>query len=235
MMELINAAFSPVNLPLTVTLILMLLYWITVILGVLDVELFDIDLDSGLDVEPDVDFGMDVDADVDVDVDVDADVDVGVEGMGFGRSMLAFFYVGEVPVMILFSLLILSLWTISMLANYYLNPLGSVLVGIPLLAGNVVVSLLICKVIGMPLNKFYSSLNRDSNAPRDVMGRICVVITSSVSKKMGQAEVKTRGAPILLNVVSEDDHVFNKGDEAVITGKDEQSGVYTIAPVNLES
>lgn len=217
MTELLNDAFSPINLPLTVTLILMLIYWITVILGVLDVELFDIDLDSGLDVDADVDF----------------DVDVGADGIG--RSILAFFYVGEVPVMILFSILILSLWTVSMIANYHLNPLGSYVFGLGLFAGNVVVSLLICKVIGMPLNKFYSSLNRDSNAPRDVMGRICVVITSSVSKKMGQAEVKTRGAPILLNVVSQDDHVFNKGDEAVVTAKDEHSGVYTIAPVDLES
>lgn len=233
MTELIDAAFSPVNLPLTVTLILMVLYWITVILGVLDVELFDIDLDSGVDIDADLDF--DVDADVDVDVDAGADMDVGVEGVGFLRSMLLFFYVGEVPIMILFSILVLSLWTISMFANYHLNPSGSLLVGLPLFAGNFVVSLLICKVIGMPLRKFYSKLNKDENAPRDVMGRICVVITSSVSKKMGQAEVKTRGAPILLNVVSEDDHVFNKGDEAVVTGKDEQSGVYTIARVDLES
>jgi hypothetical protein len=235
MTELINAAFSPVNLPLTVTLILMLVYWITVILGVLDVELFDVDLDSGVDLDAAADFDMDVDADVDVDVDAEVDVDVGIEGAGLLRSMLVFFYVGEVPVMILFSILILSLWTISMLANHHLNPSGSFVLGLPLFAGNAVVSLLICKVIGMPLKNFYSKLNRDENAPRDVMGRICVVITTSVSKKMGQAEVKTRGAPILLNVVSEGDHVFNKGDEAVITGKDEQSGVYTIAPVDLES
>ena len=48
MIELIQAAFSPVNLVLTVPLLLMVLYWITVILGVLDVEFLNVDLPDWL-------------------------------------------------------------------------------------------------------------------------------------------------------------------------------------------
>ena len=51
---------------------------------------------------------------------------------------------------------------------------------------------------------------------------------------MGQAEVPTKGAPILLNVVSDGDHVFHKGDEAIVVENDKEKGVYVIAPVNLE-
>ena len=63
---------------------------------------------------------------------------------------------------------------------------------------------------------------KDYNAPRDVKGRICKVITTQVSEKMGQAEVPTKGAPILLNVVANGDHVFHKGDEAVVVEKNEE-------------
>ena len=225
MMELIQAAISPVNLVLTVPLMLMVLYWITVIAGVLDVDFLNIELP---------DSGLEIDADVDFDLDADGEVDLGAEAGGLGRSILHFFYVGEVPIMVLSSILILCLWTISMLSNHYLNPRGSLLIAAGMFIGNAAASLFICKVIAMPLRRVYLSMEKDRNAPRDVLGRICVVVTTSVYEKIGQAEVKTRGAPSVLNVVAEDDHVFKKGDEAVVTGKDKQRGVYTIAPVNLE-
>ncbi len=247
MMDLITQAFLPMNLPLTVLLLLMVLYWITVIIGVLDVDLFhihapdsDIDFHTDFDLHTDVDADIHADIDTDVDTDLHADVghdhdggDIGTEG-GIGWSILRFFYVGEVPIMVLSSVLILSLWTISMAANQWLNPTRSFLLAFPLLAGNLVVSLFICKVVGMPLRKMYRSLNVDSNASRTVIGRICVVTTTTVSQRMGQAEMKSKGAPILLNVVSEGGHEFKKGDEAVVTGKIEDKGVYTIAPVDLE-
>jgi hypothetical protein len=244
-MELIHVAFLPVNAVFTVLLLLVILYWIMVILGGLDVNLFDVDLgdaDIGGDVDVDMDVGADADMDADVDADMgadaDADVDVhaGVEGADAGalRSVLHFFYIGEVPVMILASIFILSCWTISVIANYYLNPGGSIILGLPILAGDVVASLFICKVFAMPLKRLFEAFDKDANAPRDVMGRICIVTTTTVSKRMGQAEVTTKGAPLLLNVVSDSDHVFKKGDEAVITGRNKKTGVYTIAPVDLE-
>lgn len=216
MVEFITAAFAPVNVAFTVLLLLMGLYWITVILGVLDVNLFDIDLpDSGLD------------------ADADADIDAG--GAGLFRSVLLFFYVGEVPTMILVSILILSLWTFSMLGNYYLNPGGSMLVAIPIFLGNLVASAFVMKLFAMPLRRVYTMLNKDYNAPADVIGRIGRVTTTQVTKdKMGQAEMSTKGAPIILNVLSQDDHEFARGEEAVVVSKDNERGTYLIAPVNLE-
>jgi len=220
MVELISAAFAPVNVVFTVLLLLTGLYWITVILGVLDINLFDVDV---VDSSPEI--GMDADADVGLD---------GME-MGIGRSILLFFYVGEVPTMILVSILVLSLWTFSVLGNYYLNPGGSFLVATPIFIGNLVASAFVMKLFTVPLKRLYVMLNKDYNAPGDVIGRICRVVTTHVSKdKMGQAEVPTKGAPILLNVLSQDEHVFRKGEEAVIVALDKQKGTYLIAPVNLE-
>lgn len=216
MEELLQAAFSPVNIVLTVMLILIILYWLMVIIGAMDIDIFDFDFDA--------------DADVDVDTDVDADF----AGGGFLRGLLMFFYVGEVPIMILVSIFILCMWVISMIANNIINPNGSFLIALPIFAGNIFASIFVTKLFFMPFSNFFKSLNQDSSATRKVIGRICVVTTTEVSKKMGQAEIASKGAPVLLNVVAEGDHVFHKGDEAVVTGRNSENGVYTIAPVDLE-
>jgi len=227
MIDLIQTAFSPVNAVVTVLLILNVIYWITVILGALDVDFLDVELfDSGLEAGGDVD--------VDVDVDAEGDLDLDMSQHGVLRSIMHFFYVGEVPIMLLSSILILSMWMLCMFGNHYFNPGSSLLLAVPVYAISLVASLFICRIFAMPLKKVYEMFNKDYNAPRKVIGRICTVVTTSVSDKMGQAEVKTKGAPIVLNVIADGAHVFHKGDEAVIVGKDNEKGTYTIAPLELE-
>lgn len=225
MIELIQTAFSPVNAVVTVMLILNVIYWITVILGALDVDFLDVELfDSGLEAGPDID----------VDVDAEGELDLDMSNHGMLRSIMHFFYIGEVPIMLLSSVLILSLWVLCMLGNYYFNPKSSFLLAMPVYAISLVASLFVCRIFAMPLKKIYEMFNKDYNAPKKVMGRICIVATTSVSDKMGQAEVKTKGAPIVLNVISDGDHVFHKGDEAVVVGRDSETGIYRIAPLDLE-
>jgi hypothetical protein len=238
MMELLHEAFSVPNFMLSILLLVVFFYWIMVIFGALDADLFNIEFDTDVDLDFDVDVDVDVDIDGDFEFDVDggADGDLGgdIDGGGIGRGVLEFFYVGEVPVMILISALILCMWAVSMIANYRLNPTGSMILALPLFAGNLIVSLMVCKVFIMPFKKMFSSLNKDANASRPVMGRICTVVTTQVSEKMGQAEMSSKGAPILINVVTDGGKVFHKGDEAVVIGKNVENGVYTIAPVDLE-
>ena len=136
--------------------------------------------------------------------------------------------------MLLASILILTMWTLCMFGNHYFNPMNSFLVALPVYAVSLVLSLAVCRVFAMPLKKIHEMFNKDYNAPKEVTGRICIVTTTSVSQKMGQAEVKTKGAPIVLNVVSDSDHVFHKGDEAVVVSVDKEKGIYKIAPLDLE-
>ena len=212
--EVLTEAFMPMNLVFTVMLLMVVIYWIMVILGALDVDFLDIDFDS--------------------DVDVDADADVDFEGGGFLRGILEFFYVGEVPVMVLASVLALSMWTISVLGNHYLNPAGTILVWLPLAVGNLLVSCFVVKMAGVPLSKFFKSFETDANAARPVIGRICKIVTTEVAAdRLGQGEMSGKGAPILLNVMAEGDHVFHKGDEAVVLSQNPETGVYLVGPVDL--
>ena len=104
----------------------------------------------------------------------------------------------------------------------------------PIAAGNVVASLMVTKVFSTPLKRLFSMFNKDYNAPRKVVGRIGRVITTRVSDKLGQVEIKSKGAPITLNVITEHGEVLLKGDEAIVVKKCEAKGVHIVAPVNLE-
>ena len=219
MAELMTLALLPINLVFTLLLLMVILYWIIVILGVLDVDLFQVDL-----------------SDFDADGDLGVDGDVHGVGASLSGSVLHFFHVGEVPVMVLFSLFVLSLWAGSVLGNYYYNPESLPSRAFGILVVNVVVGLVVVKTLGAPLRPFYAMFNRDYNAPKRVMGSLCQITTTQVtSTDMGQAEVRTKGAPILLNVLSKQDHRFAKGDEAVVVGKDKESGIHYIVPPKLES
>lgn len=219
MTELLELAFSPINVIFTVLLISIVLYWITVVLGIFDAELFDIDL-------PDPDLEFDMDADVDLDAETDVDLNTGVVW-----GVANWFYVGEVPVMVLASVFILSLWTGAMLGNYYFNPEGTWGLALLVFSINWVLGLVVVKIVGAPLRPLYAIMNRDYNAAPKVMGNQCRIITTQVThEQMGQAEVATKGAPLVLNVRARKDHEFVKDDIAVIVAKDRESGVYTIAP-----
>jgi hypothetical protein len=230
MIEFITAAFAPVNVVFTVLLLALGLYWVLVILGLLDIDLFHLE-------HPEVhwDVGMHVETGVEVGGHVDAGTSVEGVGPGFLHSVLHFLYVGEVPTMLLASIMVLSLWTFSMLGNHYLNRDGSVAMAAAIFIGDFAVSTLVLKFVALPLRSFYLLLNRDYNAPADVVGRVCRVVTTHVTReKMGQAEVLTKGAPLLLNVLARDAYVFQKGDEAVVVERDDAKGIYRIAPVHLE-
>ena len=88
MQELLQAAFSTPNIVFTVLLLVVMLYWVSVFMGLLDMGSFDVDID--------------VDMDVDVDVDIDADVDADAEVTGGGLAgILHFFNLGQVPFMVI--------------------------------------------------------------------------------------------------------------------------------------
>jgi hypothetical protein len=122
-----------------------------------------------------------------------------------------------------------------MLGNHYLNPEGSAAMAVAIFIGNFAISTVVLKFVALPLRTFYLILNRDYNAPGDVVGRVCHVVTTHVTReKMGQAEVDTQGAPLLLNVLARDEHVFNRGEQALVVERDVAKGTYRIAPVKLE-
>lgn len=231
--EFVQVCFSSFNLPFTVGLIGIFLYWILFIVGAVGLD--DVDVDMDLDVDADVDLDLDVDADVDVDVDAGTAGDVGSGASSFWVSFLRFFNVGDVPIMVLASVLVASLWTISLLGNYYLNRGNSVLIALGLLAANFVLSLLITKVVTAPIRHFFKHANSGTEAPAKIVGKTCIITTGEVSPKFGAAQIQPEdGPPIALNVRCSEGTILRKGDEAVVTDHDPEKNTYTVIPFNLE-
>ena len=231
MFEFLQLCFSPINIIFTTLLGGVFLYWTMFLVGAVGLDLFDID------------------ADVDVNVDVDADVgapDVGsahggghdahLHGHGSSGfvSVLRFFNVGDVPLMILVSALVGTMWAVSILSCHYFNPQKSLLGAILWFVPNLLISLLFTKIVTSPFRYLFGKANLGIQAPTRIVGKTCVITTSEVTPKFGQARIEQEGAPITLNVRCSADVTLHKGDEAVVTEHDTDTDTYFVYPFDLE-
>lgn len=214
MLTLLYESIKLINLPYTIPLGLMMLYWLTVIIGALDLDFLHFDLDHDVDLH--------ADADVDAHVDADGHIDAGIL-----NGLLAALGVGQMPFMILVSFFVIPFWMLGVGLNSYLKiVLGAAAVGI--LIGNILASLIIMKITSAPFRSFFRSLEEKVVKEKDIMGSICIVSTSTITEKMGQVEIQTSGSPYILHARATGEEVLQKGDEAVIVGYDKETGIYTV-------
>ena len=224
MSELLTESIKLVNLPFTILLGLVVLYWVLYLLGALGSDVLDF---MGLDLDGDVD--LDVDADVDADVDVSA---------GSSGSLLAgflhFFYVGELPVLMIFSVLILSMWTLSMVINRLLHNASvwvAMLLFIPILLGGLVIT----KSMIMPFAPWLRKVFDQTSDRIEVVGKTCTISSVEATEQYGQAELTTEGAPLLLNVKAKEGITLIRGDEAIVYEYDKAQNTYLVAKFDIDA
>ncbi len=222
MLEFLYEALRPVNLPFTALMVMVTFYWILVALGALDFHS-----------EPSLDVGhVDHDVHVDGGHDVHHSGDVshgGGANIGAIKSILQFLHFGDVPSMIIVSVMALSFWTFSMLANHYFNADGSFLRTAILFVPNLLITAIVTKAATTPLKKLFNALNREFEEHKPVLGRTCTILTSEVTDRFGQAQVDTTGAPIIINVRTYGDATFSKGESALIIKEDKKNNIFTVA------
>lgn len=206
MTEFIDACFHVVNLPATLLLILVLLYWLTVIIGVMDLSTLDVDLP-------------------------DMDVESGDMSGSSADAFLEYFNIRYVPVSIMVSLFALCFWVISMTANSYLNPAGFGLLGLGIFIVNVPLSAHVAKYMGAPMVPLFKSMRGQSSAKRELVGARVIVTSSKADASFGQAEIQEDGPPITLSVRTEGEEI-PKGAEAVILQQTEND-IYIITTLEI--
>ena len=206
----------------SVLLTLVSLYWLSVVLGALDLELLDIDIDFPEDI--------DIDLDVDADVDVDADGDVSTAGANPLLKVAVALGIGKVPVTILLTFLSIAGWAASYFGVVFLAPMlkfgavGAVILGI-----SFVLAVPAMGVMAHPLKKVFAMRTRDAGST--IIGEVCVISTGSVNGTFGQARLENEGAGLLLNVRCESkNNGLKKGSPALIIGHDRERDVYFIEP-----
>jgi Inner membrane protein YqiJ, N-terminal len=221
MSELLYESFRLVNLPFTILLILVVVYWLLVAIGAL----------SG----PSPDADLDLDAHADVDLDAHHQVEGHHSGHGHhdGSStwgnVLKFVNLGDVPVMVVLSILILSLWSFGVVANRYFTG-GSYLLAAVFLVANFGISAVVTRYVTLPLKPVFRLLNKQYDEPVKIIGQHCRVITTEATPDFGQAEITTNGAPILINVRTLNDAMLAKGDLAVVVREDTERRIFFITP-----
>jgi hypothetical protein len=126
------------------------------------------------------------------------------------------------------------MWASSMLANYYLNNERSWLVALFLLGPNLLVSLIVSKIMLLPIVPIFRLMSSGQAARLKIVGKTCLITTNEVSEKFGQAEIPQDGPPIVINVrVAKGDYV-TKGDIALICEYDQSHNTYRVKPVPAE-
>ena len=209
MQEFLDLSFSGVNLIPTIVLLFVMIYWIIVILGVIDVDTLDIDLET------------------EVELDLDGDVEVSGEGLS---SVLSFFNIGHMPLMIFLSFLAFPMWVLSLWSTDFIG-IDNILLNSGLLVASFIIRLFIAKFLTTPIAKFYMKLRLQDEAVNPI-GKRCKVLLTVKSDSFGQAEIKANGTSILISAITRDGLEIKKGESALVIDHIKEGNHYLIEPDN---
>ena len=234
MSEFLHEIVNYVNLPVTLLLIMMLLYWLMIIVGVFGFDAVDLDFDA--DIGIDGDFGIDMDADVGVDA---AGTPQAASNFGGGstttgnegvfRAVFEYFYLGEVPLVIIGSFFVFYFWILTITTNHYFNSDQSFLFAFLFLIPNCVVSLIAMRYTMIPFSVIFRKPPPEDKTREALLGKLGVVTTSEVTESFGQIEVqRNNDVELRLNVRTNPGKRLGKGDAAKIVSYDHADGTFLV-------
>lgn len=222
MLELWQHAISPLNLPFTALFGLVMLYWVMVILGFLDMD--HAHADVGVDGH--VEGHLDVHGEGHFDSHADGDVHADHPGMVSG--FFQFLHMGEMPFMIVVTILSVILWAGSVLLNYFFNPdailMKAAMIFVPLFVGAVIVT----HFAALPFKKMYQLMEKDYDSHQPVVGQVGKVVTTEVTSDFGQVQIIRNGAPVTVNARTSGAAKLSKGEEALVTEKNKEKNTFLV-------
>lgn len=244
MIDFLQETVNYVNFPVTMLLVGMLLYWLMVIAGVVGMDAIDI----GLDLDADVDVGLDVDPGFDADVDLDGGSLDGAPqtqmgsgssttgGDSFMRSAFEYFYLAEIPIVIVASFLVFYLWMTTLITNHYTNPNQSFLIAAAWFLPNLFISLVVLRYSMMPVAFLFRKPPPENKTRDELLGLTGRVTTSEVTETFGQIEIKRGDDPeIILNVRARHGKSLEKNDLARVMAYNNDDGTFVVEHTMLES
>ncbi|MBK0402600.1 hypothetical protein I5M27_06360 [Adhaeribacter sp. BT258] len=210
MTELLQAAVAPANIIPTTLLVFILIYWVSVIVGLLDLNSFHFEIGK----------------EIHIDTHFDAHQDFSVAWL---NSILAFFNLGRIPFMVFMSFLILPFWVLAILTVHYgvFLPSG---IAFLMLIPNLIASLFIAKILTTPFVKMFAALEKEHDSSVTIIGKVCTVLLPATPTELGQAAVKTEGAPLILNVKTTKGASLQKGETGLVIDFNADNKIYLIEP-----
>lgn len=191
MREFLAFSVQRAQLPYTIVLGFILLYWLLVLAGAFDFEIFGVDPDMDLHAPE-----------------------------GPLQVFLSWFNIGELPVMIVVSLVVVGFWTTAMVTGMLVPEGVSSLLRLVLLPVNLAVGAL----LAVPFIKPVAWMFRQNEAGQEVIreeGSLARLRTDLQPGVMGQALIDRKGAPVMLNVkLAEGEEALGAGAEVVVVAKE---------------
>ena len=220
---LTDILFSAVNMPLTVLLIILFLYWILTMLSGLD---FDLDFDVEMDIDVDADIDFDTDTSLDsgnVTFDDFANAEVKKENILPNRKknlkwwqiILVYFNFVELPFMFTFTFWILCWWFLTVFftnfTHSYDNSFGFIIFFVAIIP-----SLILTKVLTTPFKGFFRNFSKKGEEALDLLGRRGTSLSNISGDKLGSIKLIVDSSPINVYAKSLNGEIIKSGQEVLI-------------------
>ena len=211
MEDFLRIIFSFPTLVYTILLGVMVFLWLLTLLGMLDIDALDFDLDF--------------DGEAEIDMNLDNPTAEGLAGF-----LVAWGLTG-VPLTITLTLFSLTGWFISYFVVYFLFgliPDGFLeyLAGAVVLIGSFFVSLPVTAMLIKPLKPLFDKAQTVTR--KYVLGQVGVVRTSRVTDTFGEVSFDDGGAGLLLKARAATPNNLKKGDRVALIEYDKASGAYLV-------
>ncbi|MBE0362769.1 hypothetical protein PULV_a0332 [Pseudoalteromonas ulvae UL12] len=200
-MDFLNLAFTFPTIIFSALLLVVLLFWMTTIIGFADIDMFE--------------------SDIDADTTQSTDTNLW-SNMGFGDIPLTV----SISLVVMFSWLI-SIYAHQLFINILGNGPQLYIIGLLMILTCLLVSVPVAAIISRPLQRFFKSAETSQSS--DLIGLECTVITGKVTNTFGQARTQFQGTEQLIEVRVENNDTFTSGDTAVLLDYLKEKHCYIIA------
>ena len=189
----------------TVILGLVFLYWMLAIIGAVDIDVLDID----------------------VDIETDASSVGGLTGL------LSTLGLSGPPITVILSILVVFSWLFSYFSSSHLLTFftGETLhyvMGVVLSMVCFSLSIPLTALVIKPLKGLF--IVHGAKSKSHYIGSICKITTLEVTDRFGQAEIDDGEAGIIVSVRAGRSSDLKKGDKAILISYDQNKGTYEVVP-----
>ena len=202
MIEFLQTALSFPTALYTGLLGIVTIYWLFSIIGFLDIDMLD------------------------ADIDIDAD-----SSPSAFSNFLTRFKLDGVPVTLSLSFVILFSWIICFLVTYWVSSQIAeewirVFLGLWLIVLAPFITAPIVAIIIAPLKPLFKKQHEQGS--KDIIGRVAIIRSSKVTASFGEANVQDSGAGLILKVRAEEPNDIKRGDQVLLQQYNVANNTYLV-------
>ena len=155
-------------------------------------------------------------------------------GQGHATDLMSVAHFRSVPVTVMLSTVVCFAWPLCMVGARSVQSVASALplpvwvLGTLVLVLSFMLALVPTALAIKPLSRFF--VTHQAKANTELVGKVCVVNTGTVSVKFGQATLQSDGMSLLVQVRSDGDGALKKGDRALIVAWDDTREAFLVEP-----